>query len=87
MVEVTGVIVDENGNALPGVTVMLKGTSLGTATDVDGNFKLQVPASSSPNSLLCTFIGMKNKEIKLVPGQTTYKITLEEESQNWKMSW
>ena len=84
VIEITGVIVDENGNALPGVTVMLKGTSLGTASDVNGNFKLQVPESNTPNSLLCTFIGMKAQEIKLVQGQTNYKITLEEETQTLK---
>lgn len=81
LTEITGVVVDENGGALPGVTVMLKGTLLGAATDVDGHFKLQIPESSTPNSLLCSFIGMKNKEVRLVKGQTNYKITMEAEVQ------
>ena len=68
MIEITGTVVDENGSALPGVTIMIKGTSLGTATDVNGSFKLQVPESNTPNNLLCSFIGMKTQEIKLVNG-------------------
>lgn len=81
MIEITGVVVDENGAPLPGVTLMLKGTSLGTATDVNGNFKLQIPENSNPNSLLCSFVGLKDKEIKLVKEQTNYKVTMEEQAQ------
>lgn len=84
MQTVTGNVVDENGSPLPGVTVLLKGTSLGTATDANGKFTLQVPAGDATNTLVCSFIGMKNKELKLVHGQTNYKITLEEESQTLK---
>ena len=81
MIEITGTVVDENGSALPGVTIMIKGTSLGTATDVNGSFKLQVPESNTPNNLLCSFIGMKTQEIKLVNGKTNYKIVMEDEAQ------
>ena len=80
MIEITGTVVDENGSALPGVTIMIKGTSLGTATDVNGSFKLQVPESNTPNNLLCSFIGMKTQEIKLVNGKTNYKIVLDDEA-------
>ena len=81
MIEITGTVVDENGSALPGVTIMIKGTSLGTATDVNGSFKLQVQESNTPNNLLCSFIGMKTQEIKLVNGKTNYKIVMEDEAQ------
>ena len=81
MIEITGTVVDENGSALPGVTIMIKGTSLGTATDVNGSFKLQVPESNTPNNLLCSFIGMKTQEIKLDNGKTNYKIVMEDEAQ------
>ena len=81
MTEITGVVVDENGGALPGVTVMIKGTSLGTATDINGNFKLNIPETNTPNTLICSFVGMKDKEIQLVKGQTNYKITMEEQAQ------
>lgn len=39
----TGTVVDSKGQPLPGVTVLLKGTTVGTATDVDGRFKLTLP--------------------------------------------
>lgn len=80
-IEITGIVVDENGSALPGVTIMIKGTTLGTATDIEGKFTLKLPETESTQTLHCSFVGMKSKEIKLVKGQTNYKITLEEEAQ------
>lgn len=80
-IEIKGVVVDENGSALPGVTVMVKGTTIGTATDIDGKFTLTLPETTSEQILLCSFVGMKAKEMKLVKGQTDYKITMEEEAQ------
>jgi hypothetical protein len=44
---VTGKVVDEAGAGLPGATVLIKGTSKGTVTDIDGNFTLEVPESNS----------------------------------------
>ena len=80
-VEVKGVVVDINGVALPGVTILLKGTTLGTATDIDGRFTLKYPDTGTPQALICSFIGMKTQEIPVVKGQTEYKVTLEEEAQ------
>lgn len=42
--KITGKVTDEEGMPLPGVTVLIKGTQLGTATDGDGNYQLTVPA-------------------------------------------
>ncbi len=50
----------EDGTPLPGVTVAIKGTSLGTSTDVEGTFKLNVPADAK--FLVFSFIGMTTKE-------------------------
>lgn len=47
----------EDGSSLPGVNVVIKGTTNGTVTDSDGNFKLSVP--SSGGALLFSFIGLK----------------------------
>lgn len=80
-IEVKGVVVDINGAALPGVTVMLKGTTLGTATDIDGHFTLKYPDTGTPQALIFSFIGMKAQEVAVVKGQTEYKVTLEEEAQ------
>jgi len=53
----------EDGSALPGVNVVLKGTTNGTVTDSDGNFKLTVPASGS--TLAFSFIGLQSKEVSI----------------------
>lgn len=52
---------EEDGSALPGVNVVLKGTTNGTNTDADGNFKLTIPASGG--TLVFSFIGLQSKEI------------------------
>ncbi|MDP5139546.1 MAG: carboxypeptidase-like regulatory domain-containing protein, partial [Spirosomaceae bacterium] len=46
-VKVTGKIIDETGEGLPGVSVLEKGTSNGTATDIDGNYSLSVEGANS----------------------------------------
>jgi len=53
----------EDGSTLPGVNVVLKGTTNGTVTDVDGNFKLTVPASGG--SLIFSFIGLQTQEVAI----------------------
>ena len=53
----------EDGSPIPGVNVLLKGSSSGTATDADGNYSLSVPASGG--SLIFSFIGLESKEIAI----------------------
>ncbi|MEZ4947644.1 MAG: SusC/RagA family TonB-linked outer membrane protein [Cyclobacteriaceae bacterium] len=53
----------EDGTTLPGVNVVLKGTTTGTVTDVDGNFRLGVP--SSGGTLVFSFIGLQTQEIAI----------------------
>ena len=53
----------EDGSTLPGVNVVLKGTTNGTVTDSEGNYKLSVP--SSEGTLLFSFIGMQTQEIAI----------------------
>ncbi|CCH02196.1 TonB-dependent receptor plug [Fibrella aestuarina BUZ 2] len=62
-----------NGQGLPGVSVVLKGTQRGTTTDADGNFQLDVPDASSV--LVFSYIGFVNKELT-VGGQTNLSINL-----------
>ncbi|MCZ8214640.1 MAG: TonB-dependent receptor plug domain-containing protein [Cyclobacteriaceae bacterium] len=54
----------EDGTALPGVNVVIKGTTVGTVTDLAGNYKLSVPAGGSP-SLVFSFIGLNTTEIAI----------------------
>ena len=74
MRQLTGRVVDKEGNPLPGVSVMLKGTTLGVATDLDGKFSFAIPLEEEVPELLFSFIGMKTvgykvkdtKEIRVV---------------------
>jgi TonB-linked SusC/RagA family outer membrane protein len=59
-ISVTGTVTDQGGMPIPGVNVAVKGTSKGTQTDFDGNFKI---TSEKGKLLVFTFIGMKTQEI------------------------
>ncbi len=62
-VTVTGRVTDDTGAALPGVTVVLKGTSRGTSTDASGNFSLSVPEGGG--TLVFSFIGYQAQEVAI----------------------
>ena len=62
--KITGLVQDKKKEPLPGVTVLLKGTSVGVATDKDGKFSLEVPQMDSV-VLVFSFVGMKDKEIAI----------------------
>lgn len=74
-VEVTGIVLDSQGLPLPGVTVMVKGTTTGVATDLDGRYSITVPDTES--ILVFTFIGFNSQEIS-VGNQSTINVTLAE---------
>ncbi|WP_157493903.1 TonB family protein [Fulvivirga imtechensis] len=54
----------EDGAALPGVNIVLKGTTIGTVTDIDGQYQISVPAGMDP-TLVISFIGMNSEEVKV----------------------
>lgn len=58
----SGVVLDDTGETVPGASVVVKGTTVGTATDVDGKFSLNVPEGK--NTLVISFIGLKSQEVK-----------------------
>ncbi len=60
---VKGTVTSENGEGLPGASVILKGTSTGTTTDVEGKYSLNVPDANG--TLVFTYIGYVNQEIAL----------------------
>ncbi len=72
-VSVSGKVLNENQEALPGVNVLVKGTSQGTATDADGTFKLTVAGPESV--LILSFVGYLSEEI-VVGNRTTFDITM-----------
>ncbi len=61
-VQVTGQVTDENGEPIPGATVLVKGTNAGTATDMDGKYAL---AASSDAVLVFSFIGYQSQEVEI----------------------
>ncbi len=74
---IKGVVKDAKGEPVPGVSVVVKGTTTGTITDIDGAYSLKdVP---SDGIVVFSFIGMKKKEVQ-VKGTTVINVTLEEES-------
>ena len=74
---ISGKVKDVSGGALPGVTVLVKGTTNGTTTGVDGTYHLaNVPANAT---LVFSFVGMKAQEISSV-GKTNIDVTLEDEA-------
>lgn len=76
-VEISGKVVDKDNAPLPGVTVLVKGTSLGTATDINGTYKLSIPDQQSI-VLEFSFVGMKTKTVTYT-GQKEINVVLEED--------
>lgn len=74
-IQVTGTVEDSNGSPVIGASVIVKGTTNGTVTDMDGQFKLSAPAGST---LVITFIGYKDYEVKAQP---KVNVTLQEDSE------
>ncbi|QNE40015.1 TonB-dependent receptor [Hymenobacter sp. NBH84] len=76
---VRGTVRDETGTGLPGVTVLLKGTTTGTATGSDGNFSLDVPDANA-GVLQFSFVGYKQQEVA-IGGRTTLNVSLGTDNQ------
>jgi TonB-linked SusC/RagA family outer membrane protein len=74
---VTGKITDQKGAPIPGVSVVVKGTTVGVTTDLEGKYSLAIPNNAT--ILTFSFVGMKTQEI-ILKGQTNISLTLEEET-------
>jgi len=75
--EITGKVVSASGEALPGVTVLLKGTTNGTATSVDGTYSLSVPETGG--TLVFSFVGYTTQE-KTFSGPGPLNVTLADDA-------
>lgn len=74
-VEISGQVTDEAGSVLPGVSILVKGTTIGTVTDIDGAYKLDV--SSSDPILTFSFIGYISQDINIA-GRSKIDVVLVE---------
>ncbi|WP_455511253.1 SusC/RagA family TonB-linked outer membrane protein [Butyricimonas paravirosa] len=75
--KVTGRVLDETGQPLPGVTVMLEGTKLGTTTRVDGAYTIEC-GDSKNLALVFSFMGMKNKRV-VIGDKSVIDVKMEED--------
>lgn len=76
----TGMVVDTKGEPLPGVTVIVKGTTFGGATDVDGKFELSL-ALEGDVILVFSFVGMESREIT-VKDEKPLRVVLKENTES-----
>ena len=78
-VKINGTVTDASGEALIGVSVIEKGTSTGTVTDMDGAFTLNV----APNATIeATYVGYATQTLRVTGGTSVYKITMKEDTKS-----
>lgn len=75
--DVSGIVLSaEENEPVVGATVMVRGTNVGTMTDVDGKFRLKAPAGSK--TLIVSYVGMHTQEVAVAP---TVRVLLENDAQ------
>lgn len=75
--KVSGKVTDLSGEPLPGASVVVKGSNIGTTADIDGAYALSI--NGSDVTLICSFVGMKSIEAK-VNGRTEINFSLEDDA-------
>ena len=75
---VSGSVTEDNGSTIPGVNVVLKGTSNGTTTDIDGTYRLSIPEEGG--TLVFSFIGLATQEVE-VGARSVVNVTMESDVQ------
>ena len=75
-IKIMGLVTDEKKQPIPGVTIVVKGLTIGTATDADGKYVLKLPAVKDL-AILFSFVGMETMEVKYT-GQDTINVVLKE---------
>ena len=72
--QISGTVTGSDGMPIPGVSVIVKGTTTGITTGMSGEFTLDIPADAQ--TLVFSFVGMKAQEIQIA-GQTVFNVTME----------
>ena len=78
-VVITGSVLSDDGEPLPGATVAVSGTSTATATDIDGRFTLKVPATKKDGKIHVSYIGMRPVEMAIPMIKGPVEIRLQED--------
>jgi len=73
--KISGKVIDQNGGSMPGVSVFVKGTTIGVITDNDGKFQLNIPTETK--TLVFSFVGMVTQEVSCA-GKSSINVTLVE---------
>lgn len=74
-ITITGKVTSETGEGIPGVSISIKGTTLGTTTTAEGIYVLKIPDNQATSTLVFSFIGYVPEEVP-VSGRTTIDVTL-----------
>ncbi|MBL4561463.1 MAG: TonB-dependent receptor [Labilibaculum sp.] len=74
---ITGKVTSSDGYPIPGVSIVIKGTTIGIITDIDGNYSIEV--SSDSNVLKFSFLGLKTQEVT-IGNKTTFDIVMKEDA-------
>jgi len=74
--EITGIVTSaDDGSTIPGVSVTVKGTTLGTITDLDGNYRIKVPQNAQ--TLVFSFVGMQSREMPVTGNSLNVQLEAE----------
>lgn len=79
--KIEGKVTETSGETLPGVSVILKGTSIATLTDSDGGYTLNIPQSNQ-SVLVFSYIGYRTEEVNISPNRQRYDIVMEDVSKD-----
>lgn len=82
-VKVKGKVMAGDGNSIPGVTILIKGTSLGTSSDENGEFEVMLPDPKG-KILMFSFVGMEPREVEIKNPSELLKVVMEEAMENLK---
>lgn len=75
---ISGLVLDEQGQTLPGTAVLVKGTTIGTSTDLEGRYSLTLPTTAK--TLVFSFVGMRMEELP-IQGRSSLNVTLMQDTQ------
>jgi iron complex outermembrane receptor protein len=75
--QISGTVIDTDGKPIPGVSIIVQGTTIGITTGINGEFQLEIPADAQV--LVFSFVGMINQEISIAD-QTVFNVTMQQET-------